>query len=143
MKYFFEAIITFAQHVHAFMFMALRILEWQGDIIGTPKVYLEILKLILRWYKVRYFKKVIPLKYAIIEMHIWFLKYNIMYNVLDWQIKTVQKDIHESFHYCIIKIEWENDPLRWYAIDRIIHLFRIHMEDWSLNFSSLWHHLGV
>ena len=53
MKYFFEAIITFAQHVHAFMFMALRILEWQGDIIGTPKVYLEILKLILRWYKVR------------------------------------------------------------------------------------------
>ena len=51
MKYFFEAIITFAQHVHAFMFMALRILEWQGDIIGTPKVYLEILKLILRWYK--------------------------------------------------------------------------------------------
>ena len=52
MKYFFEAIITFAQHVHDFMFMALRILEWQGDIIGTPKVYLEILKLILRWYEV-------------------------------------------------------------------------------------------
>ena len=54
MKYFFEAIITFAQHVQAFMFMALRSLEWQGDIIGTPKVYLAILRLILRWYKVRY-----------------------------------------------------------------------------------------
>ena len=58
MKYFFEAIITFAQHVHAFMFMALRILEWQGDIIGKPKVYLEILKLILRWYRVRYPTKI-------------------------------------------------------------------------------------
>ena len=48
MKYFFEAIITFAQHVHALKFMVLKILEWQGDIFGTPKVYVEVLELILR-----------------------------------------------------------------------------------------------